>query len=443
MDYYKMPKKSTVTPSKEVSEPIEDKECEATLDAEEYEEVGVDEEEKEGGDVDQEGNEDEGDEGEGDDDNQDEEEEDDELEEGDDVLQQMARKMVEKKIAFTFNRLFIDFLKDVKGKSKTLSHAIKKNYKCLDKMSAEYIEYWDVQFGSDAAGSDWQSKVNAEVFKGVSLQMVLDNVGSADVAIVSKYMYTLGLLNYVFRELDDSNASGVDDLFNSILECIKTMDSNGDMAHILQNIVDDDVKTVLESMARLAVVLPSSAEDASGGADQASASGSASASSNSASDDFFETSKIGKLAKEISSSIDINKLNIKDPSDLLNMQKLMSGEGNEGLASIIQQVGSTITSKIQSGELKQEELIADAMSLVSKLNSGKKGRKEKGGPADLAAALSVMGGMGNMGGAVGDMMKMMSEGIKKKSGKSTRDRLREKIAKRKHEAQAQDETQEK
>jgi len=71
---------------------------------------------------------------------------------------------------------------------------------------------------------------------------------------------------------------------------------------------------------------------------------------------------------------------------------------------------------------------------VSKLNSGKKGRKGKGGPADLAAALSAMGGMGNMGGMMGDMMKMMSGGIKKKT--SARDRLREKIAKRKQEAQS-------
>ena len=427
---YNMPKKSTVSPSKEVSEPIQDKECDATLEAQEEAEVAhdvVEDNANDGSDIDQEGDEEEGDEGEDEGEEEGDEEEGDEEEDdgkGEDVLQQMARKMVEKKIAFTFNRLFIDFLKDVKGKSKTLSHAIKKHYKCLDKMTAEYIEYWDAQLGHDAAGSDWQSKVDAEVFKGVSLQMVLDNVGSADVAIVSKYMYTLGLLNYIFRELDDSNASGVDDLFNSILECIRTMDSNGDMSSIMQNIVDDDVKSALENMSKLAVVLPSSADDDTGSSENKQES----------SDDFFETSKIGKLAKEISSSIDISKLNIKDPADLLNMQKLMSGEGNEGLASIIQQVGSTITSKIQSGELKQEDLIADAMSLVSKLNSGKKGRKGKGGPADLAAALSAMGGMGNMGGMMGDMMKMMSGGIKKKT--SARDRLREKIAKRKQEAQS-------
>ena len=427
------PKKTTksATPSVEVPEqvinPSSLEEEDVVIVGEEekspsvaQDEAKCEEQGKEYDDNDSEAEDDEDDEGDEEDDEEDDEENDEENNEDANaaILQTMARQMVEKKIVFAFNRLYIDFLKDVKSKNKEINHVIKKNYKCLDKLTNEYIRHWDSQFSHDAAGLNWESQ-SGEVFLGVSLKDILSVLNEDDKNVVSKYMYTLGLMNYVFHELDNSNSNAINDLFTSILDAFKTIDAHGDITTILQSIVDDDIKTVLEKLVGLATKMPKVEAPTEGSAAGASSS-----------DDFFETSKIGKLAKEISSNIDVSSLNVKNPADLLNVQNLLSGDGNNGLASIIQQVGSTITSKIQSGELKQEELIADAMSLVSKLNLGKGGKKGRGGVPDL----------GNMGGMMGDMMKMMMKngmgmgGIKKKTG--ARERLMKKMEKRRQESAA-------
>ena len=329
------------------------------------------------------------------------------------ISAQIQHSMLEKKLLYTFNRFFIDFLKDAKAKNRAVSLIVKKHYKCIDKMSSDYVDAWQEAF--DHAQDHWSASdkdvlvelADAEVFKGVTVSSVLDKLEAPDRSIVGRYIYTLHVLNALYRELDDSNSSEIETMFGIVVAAMKAMDAKQSLDHVLQDVVDDDLKAVLYKMGALGATLPSAspASDPASGAEKPSMPP--------LDADFFEKSKIGKLAKDISSSIDMSKLNISDPSDLLNMEKLMSGN-NAGLANIIQQVGNTITQKIQSGELKQEDLITDAMSMVSKLNGG-------GG-----------GGMGGMGGMMGDMMKMMMKGplaggIKKKSSTSVRDRLKRKL----------------
>lgn len=342
--------------------------------------------------------------------------------EASDITTQIQHSILEKKLLYTFNRFFIDFLKDAKAKNRAISQIVKKHYKCIDKMSADYVDAWQAAF--DHTQDHWSSPdkdvlvelAAAEVFKGVSVASVLDKLEAPDRSTVGRYIYTLHVLNALYRELDDSNSAEIETMFGTVVAAMKAMDAKQSLDHVLQDVVDDDLKAVLYKMGALEATLPgaSAAAAAEGASEPPTAAGKLPP----LDADFFEKSKIGKLAKDISASIDMSKLNISDPSDLLNMEKLMSGN-NAGLANIIQQVGSTITQKIQSGELKQEDLITDAMAMVSKLNGA-------GGA----------GAMGGMGGMMGDMMKMMMKGplaggIKKKSSTSVRDRL-----KRKAEARA-------
>jgi hypothetical protein len=103
-----------------------------------------------------------------------------------------------------------------------------------------------------------------------------------------------------------------------------------------------------------------------------------------------------------------------------------------------------LTDKISKGELNQEDLMGEAMSMMGMLNSG------KGGAGGLADMLKGMGGLGGLGG-LGDimnnpmfteMMKMAKKGktqtknsngqrSSKNGGPSTRDRLRKKLEDRK------------
>jgi hypothetical protein len=83
--------------------------------------------------------------------------------------------------------------------------------------------------------------------------------------------------------------------------------------------------------------------------------------------EFLNNSKIGELAKEISEDIDISSLNVEKPEDLLNIDDIFSGKNNM-LGDIINKVGSRITNKIQSGQIKQDELMNEAFSMMTKLN---------------------------------------------------------------------------
>jgi hypothetical protein len=133
--------------------------------------------------------------------------------------------------------------------------------------------------------------------------------------------------------------------------------------------------------------------------------------------------------KEISSQIDIGQLNI-DPNDPDALTKglsgMFSGENN-ALTNIIQKVGSTIQDKIQTGELKHEDLLKEAFSLMGRMQTGGgKGGSLPGMPAGFMDMMTgMMGGM-NMGGG--------NSGQKKRNDRaSARDRLKKKIEKRKQQ----------
>jgi hypothetical protein len=151
-------------------------------------------------------------------------------------------------------------------------------------------------------------------------------------------------------------------------------------------------RTLLDKLSKLKASVESEA-DAEAAEGEAAAPSASAADADANAGAFFEDSRIGQLAREITSKIDMSSLAAQRPEDLMNMQNLFSGS-NSAITNIIQQVGSTITEKIQKGELRQEELVSDAMALMSKMNLG-----------------GMMGGKGGAGGpgqaGMGDMMKNM------------------------------------
>ena len=130
--------------------------------------------------------------------------------------------------------------------------------------------------------------------------------------------------------------------------------------------------------------------------------------------EFLANTKIGNLAKEISEEIDINSLNIENPADLLKGG--FSGE-NSAFSDIISKVGKKIHQKIDNGELKQEDLMSEAMSMLSSL-----GGQGGGGLFDNPMLKDMMKNMGNLSGVAN----MMKNSDKAKSA-STKDRLRRKL----------------
>lgn len=158
----------------------------------------------------------------------------------------------------------------------------------------------------------------------------------------------------------------------------------------------------------------------------------------------IESTSLGKLAKEIMDEMNIDELQ----SSLGNgdiMQALANPDG--GLVKLLGTVSQKMISKMSSGEIKQENLLQDAMKLASQI-----GGKEMGMLGNMASLFSGMGG-GDDGGAagLGDITKMMSAmmgnapGMNKQAKvrpntsnlkkMSKKHELRQKLEKRRAEAQ--------
>lgn len=75
---------------------------------------------------------------------------------------------------------------------------------------------------------------------------------------------------------------------------------------------------------------------------------------------MFANTRIGDIAKEIAGEIDVSSFGTNP--EAFSLQGLMGS--NSPIASIVSTVGSKIQSKIASGELKQEDLLSEAMGML-------------------------------------------------------------------------------
>lgn len=78
---------------------------------------------------------------------------------------------------------------------------------------------------------------------------------------------------------------------------------------------------------------------------------------------------IGNIAKEIIDDIDMEKMDIGDPSKLLG--NLLSGkiDENNGLMSMVKNITEKIHTKVNESNIKQEDLVGEAENMMSNLKS--------------------------------------------------------------------------
>ena len=127
----------------------------------------------------------------------------------------------------------------------------------------------------------------------------------------------------------------------------------------------------------------------------------------------MEDTMLGKLAKEILEDVDIDKLqkSIGDNGDILKA----IGDPNSGFSDLISNVSRKMATKISNGELKQENLLQDAMKFAS-IMPGMFGNQNAGAAGGSGAGGS--GGSGASGSApdMASMMKMMGAMMNNKEG---------------------------
>jgi len=124
----------------------------------------------------------------------------------------------------------------------------------------------------------------------------------------------------------------------------------------------------------------------------------------------MEDTMLGKLAKEILEDVDVEKLqkSIGDNGDILKA----IGDPDSGFSELISNVSRKMANKISTGELKQENLLQDAIKFASAMPGGIFGNVNQG-----------QGGANNGGGSGGakqpdmsSMMNMMSSMMNNKEG---------------------------
>lgn len=154
----------------------------------------------------------------------------------------------------------------------------------------------------------------------------------------------------------------------------------------------------------------------------------------------IEQTSLGSLAKEILKDINVDDLQntLAGGGDSMNIGNLFSAlqDSNNGLGKVINTVSQSMISKLSSGQINQEELLKDAMSLATKLP----GMLPGGMGSQLGNIGSMLQQFQQMGGA--DFMKDMGfSGAQRNAAGSrmhsasrkqkTTDRLRKKLDKQK------------
>ncbi len=302
------------------------------------------------------------------------------------------------KVTYAFNKFFGVLVRDIKEINEELHGVIKKNYKVIDKASCDYLAYFWENVGKCLTERSFD--VNAESSKDVLLvkDVKLGDVLSAieDSTSLINSIYTLGIFAYLQEKTDS------EETFDATLRILGAFQKGNKelFDEELEDIIDDDLKYLFTKLVFAGVEETAAPNVSDEGLN-----------------DVFEkfgNSKICEIAKEVSQKIDVSQLKVDNPTDVFNMLNFSSS--NNVLGNIVQQVTSTIQDKMTNGDLKQEDLIQEAMSMMG----------------SLGGANSFMSNP-----LFADLMKNMSGGgkvgIKKDvlSKMATKDRLKKKLQLRK------------
>lgn len=244
-----------------------------------------------------------------------------------------------KKVAYAFNKFYLNFLNDIKSYNDEFKKHVKANFKVFDKTTAAHIEAFRA---SEAASGEKDDSI--ELLPGLTYGEVLLGADSEKaINILQSYFYIFKVLAHIYEDDDES-------FLETILAIVQKIKAGEDVASDIEVIVDDDLRGYLADLQR---VLTENNEPAPSVEDTMK---------------MFENSMIGSLAKEISEEINVKDLNVENPAELLNFESLVSGSNNI-LGNIVSKVSNKIQSKITTGELNQTDLIGEAMSLITMLNT--------------------------------------------------------------------------
>lgn len=288
-------------------------------------------------------------------------------------------------LVFAFNTFFGDFLRHAKDVDDTIKRRLKKRYRVIDRASNAAL--LDFCRAAGAAGAyaavsccdEADPLLSSEGCLAMHVAQAMplaDLVRLADERTRATLAADLALMCGVARMYSEllEPGDGVEDgddgacadseacmlraLFERFMDAVARFNSGGPAEAALEGIVDDELGPLFRgALVRLrrASGEPAPA-DAAAGMEEIM--------------EQMRSSKLGLIAEEVSQSIDREKLaEAFAGSEGVEsvVRGLLSGENVGLIGDLVQQVGERITTKIQGGELSEDELLRDAFALMSRM----------------------------------------------------------------------------
>lgn len=213
--------------------------------------------------------------------------------------------------------------------------------------------------------SKLEDAMDFELLTGVKFKDLLASPDGDFPPTLASYLYTLVALALTYDEKNDDLARQVVRILSDAQEFGN--DDTEEGGDLIDGILDEDIANLLTNVASLNRAA-SASRDASATPYQESIFS------------MMKDSKLVKVADELSKEINVDNL---DPSQL-EINKIF--DPNSQLNSIIKKVGAKIQSQISSGEMRQDELIADALNMMKVFQPN----LTAGGGGGLAEMLSML-----------------------------------------------------
>lgn len=263
------------------------------------------------------------------------------------------------RIVFGFNTFYSDFLSGLAKSSDAMRRRLKKNYRVVDRKSDAYlIEFWRSakSSGALAAVFDEGASMSTPQVSAMSLAKALhgSDVPESEFPAVR----LLCAVAWLFDELvaaceepeedaKESGAAAVSDLFQRLISSVSAVHSGQPWGDALDGVLDESARGVMRA------TLASLAEGGSAVRADAAAADAF---------DMLNCSKLASLVRDISESVDKEELRGAIESGDL------TGPGSmDVMGKLFRQVSSAISEKIKTGEISQQDLVAETSRILGAL----------------------------------------------------------------------------
>lgn len=293
---------------------------------------------------------------------------------------------------YVFNQYFLTFIKTVKKNARPLKekkayardtlNKIHAFYNTFDNKSNDYLNNYSTIFTDFITNTlvDCNKDEIEKWFEDNQDLNILQNITLKNVKSILKKTTILHQFILIFHLFKNTDLT--EDNIKNIMEKLKGTTIEDDL-------IPEKYRKVVNRIAELAI------ENKTG-----------------FSMEDIEDTSIGKLAKEIMEDVDIEKVkkSINTEGDILGALS----DPDNGIGNLISDVSQKMATKLKSGELKQDALLKDALSMAGKLPGMNGGGGGGDGAPDIGNIMKMMSGM--MGG--GNMPS--SRSVQRKMDKKTK-----------------------